>query len=153
MIRCACECQGRWRASVTWTGAPRRFLSGVKGHRLDRLPLPADVGQAVAEYCRYGRPRGGQRGLLLQARAPNAGLSAATVSKLVERACARAGLPRAGAHQLRHAAATAMRQAGAPLLEVGQVLRHAHPATTARYGSIDVAELVAAARPWPGGPR
>jgi hypothetical protein len=43
-----------------------------------------------------------------------------------------------------------MRQAGAPLLEVGQVLRHSNPATTARYGSIDAAELVAVARPWPG---
>jgi integrase/recombinase XerD len=94
-----------------------------KGNRHELLPLPPDVGEALASYYRHGRPRNGHRGLLLQARAPYTSLSAATVSKTVERACARAGLPPAGAHQLRHAAATAMRQAGASLLEVGQVLR------------------------------
>lgn len=133
-----------------WAG---EILIPGKGNRHELLPLPADVGEALAGYCRHGRPRGGHRGLLLQARAPYTGLSAASVSKTVERACARAGLPPAGAHQLRHAAATAMRQAGASLLEVGQVLRHSHQATTARYGTIDVAELVAVARPWPGGAR
>ena len=28
-----------------------------KGNRTDRLPLPVDVGQAIADYCRRGRPR------------------------------------------------------------------------------------------------
>lgn len=133
---------------VDWRAG--EILIRGKGNRHELLPLPDDVGQALAAYCRHGRPGGGHRGLLLQARAPYTGLSAATVSKTVERACVRAGLPPAGAHQLRHAAATALRQAGAPLLELGQVLRHSHPATTARYGTIEVAELAVVARPWPG---
>jgi Phage integrase family len=77
-----------------------------KGNRTDRLPLPADVGQAIAGYCRRGRPRGGCRALFVQARAPYAALSAAAVSKVVEAACRRAGLPKVGAHRLRHTAAT-----------------------------------------------
>jgi integrase len=137
---------------VDWRAG--QILIRGKGHRHELLPLPVDVGDALAAYCRHARPKGGgHRGLLLQVRAPYTGLSAATVSKIVERACARAGLPPAGAHQLRHAAATALRRAGAPLLEVGQVLRHSHPATTARYGTIEVAELAEVARPWPGGAR
>jgi integrase/recombinase XerD len=32
-----------------------------KGDRCDRLPLPVDVGQAIADYCRRGRPQGGHR--------------------------------------------------------------------------------------------
>jgi integrase/recombinase XerD len=134
---------------VDWRAG--EILVRGKGGRHERLPLPADVGEALAGYCRHGRPRAGQPFVLLQARAPYAGLSADTVSQLVKRACRRAGLPPAGAHQLRHAATTAMRQAGAPLAEVGQVLRHRHVATTARYGSVDVAELAALAQPWPAG--
>jgi integrase/recombinase XerD len=130
-----------------------QILVRGKGHRHELLPLPVDVGQALAAYCRHDRPRGGHRGLLLLARAPYTGLTAATVSATVGRACARVGLPRAGAHQLRHAAATALRRAGASPLEVGQVLRHSHPGTTARYGSIDVAELVAVTQAWPAGAR
>jgi integrase/recombinase XerD len=124
-----------------------------KGNRHERMPLPVDVGRALADYCRRGRPESGCRSLLLQSRAPYTALSSSAVSKTVERACDHAGLPRMGAHQLRHAAATAMRQAGAPLLEISQVLRHRHPATTAGYGGIDVGALTAVARPWPGDAR
>ncbi len=68
-------------------------------------------------------------------RTPYAALSSAAVSAVVVRACDRAGLPRVRAHRLRHTAAAAMRRAGAPLLEIGQVLRHRHAATTALYAN------------------
>jgi len=84
-------------------------------------------------------------------RAPYAALSSSAVSAVVVRACDRAGLPRVGAHRLRHTAATAMRRAGAPLLEIGQVLRHHHAATTALYAADDQDALTAVARRWPGG--
>ena len=102
-----------------------------------------DVGRAVANYCRYGRCRS----VFLHARAPYGPLSSSAVGHVVQRAGDRVGLPRVGAHRLRHAAATALRQAGAPLFEVGQVLRHAHPFTTAGYGCIDLLELAPVARP------
>jgi integrase len=136
---------------VDWR-AGEIHISG-KGNRRERLPLPVDVGDAIAGYCRRGRHRGGCRSVFVHGRAPYTALSGGAVGKVVERACDRAGLPRVGAHRLRHAAATAMRRAGAPLSEIGQVLRHAHPATTARYGTVDVGELAAVVRPWPGGAR
>jgi integrase/recombinase XerD len=128
------------------------LISG-KGNRHERLPLPADVGKAVAAYCQRGRRRSGCRSVFLHTRAPYAALSGSAVGKIVERACDRAGLPRMGAHRLRHATATAMRQAGAPLFEIGQVLRHARPVTTAGYGAIGTWELVPVARRWAGGAR
>lgn len=134
---------------VDWRAG--EILVTGKGNRLDRLPLPIDVGQAIADYCYRGRRHGQQRSLFLHARAPYGALSSSAVGHVVRRACDHAGLPRIGAHQLRHAAATALRRAGAPLLEVGQVLRHAHAATTARYGSIAVPELACVAMPWPEG--
>jgi len=122
-----------------------------KGNRRDQLPLPVDVGQAVASYCRRGRPRGGCRALFVHVRAPYAALSLTAVSHVVVRACERAGLPSAGAHRLRHAAATAMRRAGAALFEIGQILRHQHTVTTAGYARDDQDTLATIARRWPGG--
>jgi site-specific recombinase XerD len=63
----------------------------------------------------------------------------------------RAGLPPAGAHRLRHSAATAMLAGGATLAEVGQVLRHARLVTTNIYAKVDRTALRTLARPWPGG--
>ena len=122
-----------------------------KGNRRERLPLPVDVGQAVADYCRRGRHAGACRILFLHAHAPYVGLSHAGVSQVVARACERVGLPRIGAHRLRHSAACAMRAAGAPLLEIGQALRHRDVSVTAHYARDDQAALRVVARPWPGG--
>jgi integrase/recombinase XerD len=122
-----------------------------KGSRTDRLPLPVDVGQAIAGYCRRGRPRRQCRALFVQAKAPYAALSSTAVSKVVEAACARAGLPKAGAHRLRHSAAVALRRAGAPLFEIGQLLRHRHVVTTAGYARDDQDALAEVARRWPDG--
>ncbi|HWF20824.1 MAG TPA: tyrosine-type recombinase/integrase [Acidimicrobiales bacterium] len=69
----------------------------------------------------------------------------------VYNACDRAGIPRVGAHTLRHSAATDMLRAGGSLPEIGQVLRHRRPGTTAIYVKVDLDALGALARPWPGG--
>ncbi len=122
-----------------------------KGNRTDRLPLPVDVGQAIAGYCRRGRPRGGCRALFVQARAPYTALSADAVGKVVDSACKRAGQPTVGPHRLRHTAAAALRRAGAPLFEIGQLLRHQHAVTTAGYARDDQDALAQVARRWPGG--
>jgi integrase len=122
-----------------------------KGGRDERLPLPADVGAAIADYCRHARPRDSGSGMLfLHARAPYGPVARASVGHIVKRACLRAGLEPASAHQLRHAAATAMRRAGAPLSEIGQLLRHQHAGTTSKYGTIDPDELGPVTAPWPG---
>jgi hypothetical protein len=44
-----------------------------------------------------------------------------------------------------------MAAAGAPLTEIGQVLRHQSLDSTANYARVGVAELRKLARPWPGG--
>jgi site-specific recombinase XerD len=122
-----------------------------KGSRRERLPLPADVGEALVAYLHGGRPRAGCRKVFLRLNAPVTGLTVSGVTMVVYRACARAGLPRAGAHRLRHSAASAMLAGGGTLAEVGQVLRHVRLETTAIYAKIDQAALRGLARPWPGG--
>lgn len=132
-----------WRAGTV--------LVRGKGGRDERLPLPPDVGAAIADYCRHARPADAASGMLfLHVRAPYGPVSSSTVGHVVVRACQRAGLEPASAHQLRHAAATAMRRAGAPLSEIGQLLRHRNEGTTSRYGTIDPDELAPVMAAWPG---
>lgn len=121
-----------------------------KGRRTERLPLPTDVGEAVAAYLRRGRPRSDCRQVFLRAQAPLVGLSPGGMSWVVYDACDRAGLPRVSAHRLRHTAATQMLRSGASLAEVAQVLRHARVDMTARYAKVDHARLVTLALAWPG---
>ncbi len=122
-----------------------------KGPRVERLPLPVDVGEAIAAYLRRGRPAVAHRSVFVRMIAPLVALSSPGVTWVVYDACARAGLPRVGAHTLRHSAASDMLRAGGNLTEIGQVLRHRRPGTTAIYAKVDHNTLAALARPWPGG--
>lgn len=122
-----------------------------KGNRLERLPLPVDVGEALAGYARRGRPRSEHPQLFLRVIAPHRRLTVGAISVIVHAACERAGLPPVGTHRLRHTVATELLAHGAGLPEIGQVLRHRSIATTAIYAKVDTVALRQLARPWPGG--
>jgi site-specific recombinase XerD len=124
-----------------------------KARRDEALPLPADVGEAIAGYLRSGRPQADSRSVFLRCYAPRRGLPAQAVTGIVYDACDRAGIARVGAHRLRHTAASQMLAAGASLGEVGEALRQRSPASTAIYAKVDRARLAALARPWPGSAR
>ncbi|MBA3808432.1 MAG: tyrosine-type recombinase/integrase [Solirubrobacterales bacterium] len=121
-----------------------------KGSRQERLPLPADVGEALAGWLSRGRPRCESVFLFTRLRAPHGGISPGAVSQIVRRASQRAGLPIVGAHRLRHTAATEMLRAGGSLTEVGQVLRHRSRDVTSIYAKVDRLALAAVVQPWPG---
>lgn len=122
-----------------------------KARREDRLPLPADAGEAVVAYLSGARPRVPSRHVFLTCKAPRGPIRADLVGDVVERACLRAGSPRVGPHRLRHALAAEMLRQGAALTAIGQVLRHQDLATTALYAKVDFSALRAVAQPWPGG--
>ncbi len=123
-----------------------------KSRRQDRLPLPADVGEAlVAHLSRRAQER--SRRVFLTAKAPRRPIPPAVVGEVVGRACKRAGLPVVGAHRLRHALATEMLHRGASLIDISQVLRHRDLATTAVYAKVDLGRLREVAQPWPGATR
>lgn len=123
-----------------------------KGNRLDALPLPVDVGEAMADYLQHGRPRTPARPhLFVCAIAPFGPLRTNTIISIVHRACRRAGVPVFGPHRLRHAVACDLLAAGASLEEIGQLLRHAEQATTSQYAKVDLARLGGLAIPCPIG--
>jgi integrase/recombinase XerD len=124
-----------------------------KGARQDRLPLPADVGAAIACYLRRGRPASDRREVFLQARAPFDPIAPGTVASTVRRACRRAGVAEVGSHRLRHTVACEMVATGVPLTQIAQVLRHHSLQTTAAYARVDLDRLRLVAAPWPEGAR
>jgi site-specific recombinase XerD len=122
-----------------------------KGQRQERLPLPTDVGDAIAHYLRSSRRRKDSRRVFLGSRAPYTPLERTAICVIPRNASARVALPPVGAHRLRHTAATQMLQAGGSLDEIAQVLRHRRTDTTAIYAKVDRKALRALVRPWGGG--
>jgi integrase/recombinase XerD len=132
-----------WRAGqITVTG---------KGRKDTGLPLPADVGEAIAGYLQL-RPAATEadRAVFVRLHAPYRGVTAGALTNAVAVVAQRAGVGVVHAHRLRHSAATAMLAGGASLTEIGQVLAHQNPVTTSIYARVDIEALRALARPWTG---
>jgi site-specific recombinase XerD len=138
-------------ADIDWR-AGEIIIRGKAG-RVEALPLPAEVGGVLADYLTNARPRCSCSTLFVTARAPYRPLSPSAVRAIMGRVCAHAGLPRLGAHRLRHTLATDLLRSGSSLTEVGQILRHRNIASTVIYAKVDHARLRTLARPWPGGAR
>ena len=125
-----------------------------KGASCDKMPLTREVGEAIVDYLQHGRPACPSRDLFLRSKAPLRGFaSSVAISTLVRRALERAELePRSkGAHLFRHGLACSMLRQGATLEQIGEILRHRHPDTTALYAKVDLPRLRPLAPPWPGG--
>jgi len=136
-----------------WDSGHLRLRS--KNRREQLLPMPIDVGAAIAAYLQRGRPMSKDRHLFLLSRAPIRGLRQGAIGTIVRYALQRAQVdaPHRGSHQFRHALAVRMLQGGASLREIGEVLRHQSPQSTSIYARVDIDALRSLAMPWPGGVR
>jgi integrase len=138
---------------IDWENAQLTVRS-KKGRGWARLPLPKDVGKAIARYLQVDRPHCSCRNVFVRMVAPYERLSnSPVISVLVRNALKDAGVEsvRKGAHLFRHSLATEMLRQGASLDEIGQVLRHKDPDTTAIYAKVDLDALRRLAVAWPGG--
>jgi len=136
----------KWRAG--------EILVRGKGLFHDRMPLPSDVGKALASYLRRDRPACQTRRVFVCMKAPRRGFAhPSTLTTIVRRALARADLHPTfkGAHLLRFSLATSMLRSGATMGEIGEVLRHRIPNTTEIYAKVDFDGLRSLAHPWPIG--
>jgi integrase/recombinase XerD len=139
---------------IDWNTGQLRVRA--KGGQRNDLPLPEEVGEAIAAYLSSSRPCSPSRRVFLRAKAPMRGFrGACAVGSIVRHSLERAGInaPTMGAHQFRHALATEMLRQGASLGEIGEVLGHRHPQTTTIYTKVDIKALRTLALPWPGGVR
>ena len=126
-----------------------------KGGRECMLPMPVDVGEAIAAYLERGRPACKDRRLFLRSMAPVCGFLQGSdgIGSIVRYALRRAKVdaPHSGSHQFRHALAVRLLQGGASLPEIGEVLRHRSPQSTSIYARVDIEALRSLAVVWPGG--
>ncbi|MBS0363396.1 MAG: tyrosine-type recombinase/integrase [Proteobacteria bacterium] len=138
---------------VDWRAGALR-IDG-KGGRVAQMPMPQDVGEALADYIRHGRPPTTSRTIFHRVETPCLPFTAATpVILIARRALHRSGLHgkvRGASHVFRHSLATHMIRSGASLNEIGQVLRHQAPDTARIYAKVDVACLRSLSLAWPGG--
>jgi integrase len=126
-----------------------------KGDGWARLPLPDDVGRALVQYLKV-RPPSSYRNVFVRGYAPYTPFVASgPISVLARKAIERAEVTcaRTGAHVFRHSLATEMLRRGASLDEIGRVLRHRDPNSTAIYARVDLGALRQLALPWPRGAR
>lgn len=127
-----------------------------KGKRVTQMPSPVEVGAAIADYIRQTRPACSSRRVFIREKAPLVGFAnSIAICSLVNRALKRARIESAyrGSHLFRHSLATEMLRQGASLPEIGDLLRHRRPDTTAIYAKVDLVSLRSIALPWPGGGR
>jgi site-specific recombinase XerD len=137
---------------VDWRAGALRVAG--KGGRVAQMPMPQDVGEALADYIRHGRPATTSRTIFHRVETPCLPFTAATpVILLARRALRRAGVRgsvRGASHVFRHSLATNMIRSGATLNEIGQVLRHQAPDTARIYAKVDVAGLRSLSLAWSG---
>lgn len=144
----ACEVANLSLEEINWSGA--EITVHGKGLRKKRLPIPSDVGHALASYLKVRRKRDTRR-VFLRTFPPYNGVTSPLIGAMVRAMIKRAGLTpyKSGSHLLRHTAATQMLRRGASLTEVGMVLGHMDVNSTAIYAKVDLATLQLLARPWP----
>lgn len=127
------------------------YLSETKGRREEALPLPDQMGRALATYLRYGRPVTKSPNVFVYHRAPlGLAVQKTTVRGAIRRAFSRAGLPWSGTHILRSTLASRLLESGASLKEVAEILRHRSIDTTKIYTKVDLSHLSQVPLPWPG---
>ena len=130
-----------------------------KGGRRELLPLPREVGDALARYLRLDRGVRPIQKVFLRANAPRVPLAGpASIGHIVRHVMAQAEVERPkqiAAHLFRHTLASRMLQQGASLREISEILRHRSPTSTEIYAKIDMRSLNEVIRPWPkkGGSR
>lgn len=136
-----------------WRGG--QFTVCGKGRKTVTMPLPSDVGVAIASYLQHGRPQSDSRSLFLLTVAPYAGFKGAGSVQSVARSAIRragiTGLASVGSHAFRHSLATGLLRSGASLTEIGQLLRHEQQDTTRIYAKVDLDNLRPLGQPWLGG--
>jgi len=109
-----------------------------------RLPIPDDVGDALADYLRHARPHVARREVFLRAVSPLGPLTSTALNHTVRKYRHRAGFPAMsgyGMHSLRHTMATRLMENGVPPETIAGLLGHVKIDTTRRYLRTDLVSL------------
>jgi site-specific recombinase XerD len=146
----ACEVARLDLDDINWQAGTIHLPTG-KPRRGDILPLPYEVGRAIADYVRRDRPRSANRAVFVRHVAPfDKPIGAGVVRRAVRDAYQRCGWSHTRVHTLRHSMASMLLESGAPLKEIADLLRHRSLDTSMIYTKVDIRTLRSVALPWIG---
>lgn len=109
-------------------------------------PIPADVGWALIDYIRFGRPNVNEPFVFLAAKAPYTQLTTGAISSILNRQMRICGIEKRlgtsqGMHSLRHALARRLLENDTPLSTIAEVMGHATYSSSAPYLKVDIEGL------------
>lgn len=110
------------------------------------LPIPSEVGWAIIDYLKYGRPKVDSSIIFIRHMAPFLPFSEGDhLTQLIREYMRVAHLPtlknHRGMHSLRHTAASRMLEHGTPLVVISDILGHMDTDSTAVYLKVDLNRL------------
>lgn len=131
-------------ANLDWDNNTVR-LEQYKTKREVELPLLADVGDAIIDYLKYGRPRSHSQNVFLSACAPyrpvNRMIINGAISRIIKSSKVDIQGRRFGPHAMRHTLASRLLGNGVPLPVISETLGHTSTQTTMNYLRIDINSL------------
>ena len=125
-------------ADLDWPGNRLSVVQAKTGHRV-QLPLLKDVGWAVIDYIRHGRPRSDCPQVFLRHTAPIGPFSDQDhLHQILVKHARTAHVPlgekrRHGMHSLRHTLATRLMEDGTPVEQIADILGHQRVTATGAY--------------------
>jgi site-specific recombinase XerD len=126
-------------------------LNMQKTQKLIELPLLTDVGNAIIDYLRHGRPQSALQQVFLSCRAPYVAATKAMVCAAINIIIRESGIDvqgkHHGPHALRHSLASAMLDGGTMIPVISESLGHRSTETTLTYLKIDIRSLLKCALP------
>lgn len=131
--------------SLKWGRNELELIQHKTGNRAI-YPLLEDVGWAIIDYIKYGRPNVDSPFVFLTVNAPYAPMKTGSVGCILDRHRARCGIEKkkgsvSGMHSLRHALARRLLEQGTELSTVANIMGHTSYASTSPYLKVDIEGL------------
>lgn len=123
-----------------------------KSRRVSTLPLPQEVGKALVDYLKKGRPRTNERYIFVTHLFPSGKpLSNSCLHSVIRRAfnLCKLSIPFYGTNVFRRTLATELLQKNAKMIEISDLFRHRDIDTTKLYAKVNLKQLAEVALPWP----
>jgi integrase len=117
-------------------------LSQYKTGKKIELPLLPEVGEAIIDYLKYGRPKSNEPFVFLLCRSPFTPIHSSCITGIVHSSLMRAGINidnrKHGAHTLRHSLASILLEKETTLPIISEILGHENTESTKYYLRIDI---------------
>ncbi len=141
----ASDIAGLQFTNIDWDKNVISLIQYKTRHDMD-LPLLTEVGEAIINYLKYGRPVSDYQQIFLSASAPYRPINRMIINGAISRIIKSSGINirnrKFGPHSMRHTLASQLLRNGVGLPVISESLGHADSKTTMNYLRIDINNLM-----------